>query len=142
MGKYGDERLRQVFERTSGKCHICGKSLRFEDYGRSARDGGWQVEHSRPVAKGGTDHLNNLCPACVPCNLTKGTRSATAARAAHGRKRKPLSVEQRRKAQAEQAKKGLTIGAIAGLLIDPTGVASVLGGALGAHIGKNVDPDD
>ena len=31
------------------------------------------MEHSVPKAKGGTDYLRNLFPACISCNLDKGT---------------------------------------------------------------------
>jgi 5-methylcytosine-specific restriction endonuclease McrA len=33
-----------------------------------------QVEHIRPRAKGGSDRISNLCLACEPCNLKKGTQ--------------------------------------------------------------------
>jgi len=32
-----------------------------------------QVEHIQPKAKGGTNRISNLCLACEPCNLKKGT---------------------------------------------------------------------
>lgn len=33
-----------------------------------------QVEHIYPKAKGGTNRISNLCLACEPCNLKKGTQ--------------------------------------------------------------------
>jgi 5-methylcytosine-specific restriction endonuclease McrA len=33
-----------------------------------------QVEHIQPKAKGGTNRISNLCLACEPCNLKKGTQ--------------------------------------------------------------------
>jgi 5-methylcytosine-specific restriction endonuclease McrA len=33
-----------------------------------------QVEHIHPKAKGGTNRVSNLCLACEPCNLKKGTQ--------------------------------------------------------------------
>jgi 5-methylcytosine-specific restriction endonuclease McrA len=33
-----------------------------------------QVEHIVPKAKGGTNRISNLCLACEPCNLKKGTQ--------------------------------------------------------------------
>ena len=33
-----------------------------------------QVEHIHPKAKGGTNRISNLCLACEPCNLKKGTQ--------------------------------------------------------------------
>jgi 5-methylcytosine-specific restriction endonuclease McrA len=31
------------------------------------------IEHIRPIKHGGTDDLENLCLACIDCNLHKGT---------------------------------------------------------------------
>lgn len=33
-----------------------------------------QVEHIQPKAKGGSNRISNLCLACEPCNLKKGTQ--------------------------------------------------------------------
>jgi 5-methylcytosine-specific restriction endonuclease McrA len=33
-----------------------------------------QIEHIQPKAKGGSDRISNLCLACEPCNLKKGTQ--------------------------------------------------------------------
>jgi 5-methylcytosine-specific restriction endonuclease McrA len=33
-----------------------------------------QVDHVQPKAKGGTNRISNLCLACEPCNLKKGTQ--------------------------------------------------------------------
>lgn len=33
-----------------------------------------QIEHIQPKAKGGSNRVSNLCLACEPCNLKKGTR--------------------------------------------------------------------
>lgn len=33
-----------------------------------------QIEHIQPKAKGGTNRISNLCLACEPCNLKKGTQ--------------------------------------------------------------------
>lgn len=34
-----------------------------------------QVEHIHPKSKGGSNRISNLCLACEPCNLKKGTQS-------------------------------------------------------------------
>lgn len=41
---------------------ICGKTMKFEDYGNANSKHGWEVDHIRPVATGGTDDLSNLQP--------------------------------------------------------------------------------
>lgn len=39
-----------------------GNSIKYEDYGNSKSQWGWDIDHSKPLAHGGTDHLNNLQP--------------------------------------------------------------------------------
>ena len=45
------------------KCAYCG-----------AENVPLQVEHIHPKAKGGTNRISNLCLACEPCNIKKGTQ--------------------------------------------------------------------
>jgi len=80
---YDNETLNCIYEKTEGHCHICGKKLSFSNYHRLGRTGAWEVDHSVPVAKGGTDHLNNLFPACIACNREKGTVTSRTARNWH-----------------------------------------------------------
>ena len=61
-------RRREVFERGGGRCFFCKCELQLE--------GPWHVEHGIPKALGGTDDQITLLPACVPCNLSKGDRTA------------------------------------------------------------------
>jgi hypothetical protein len=39
----------------------CGAWMKRDEYGQTTRYG-WEVDHIRPVAAGGTDHLSNLQP--------------------------------------------------------------------------------
>lgn len=91
------ERQRKIFDKTDGRCHICRKKLVFEQYGSVGDSDDWEVEHSRPKAKGGTDHLNNLYASCIPCNRSKGASSTRVARQKHGNKAALLSKGDRRK---------------------------------------------
>lgn len=61
-------RRREVFERSSGRCHYCTQVLTL--------DGKWHVEHQMPRALGGTDDPVNLVAACVSCNLAKSDTTA------------------------------------------------------------------
>jgi 5-methylcytosine-specific restriction endonuclease McrA len=79
-----DERLNDIYDKTSGRCHLCGKRLSFHNHGCNGRRGAWHVDHSVPRARGGTDHLNNLMPACIPCNCSKRDRSNRTVRARNG----------------------------------------------------------
>ena len=53
-----------VFSRDGAACVYCGDA-----------EGPFHIDHIKPVAKGGTDALNNLCVACAKCNLSKGAKS-------------------------------------------------------------------
>jgi 5-methylcytosine-specific restriction endonuclease McrA len=58
-----------VYDKSSGKCHYCAISLE--------RDGTWHVEHMTPVSRGGSSEMDNLVASCVPCNVSKGTKTAS-----------------------------------------------------------------
>ena len=63
-----------VWDKSGGRCGHCDKELVFANRKRIGR-GAWEVEHLRPQALGGTNHLNNLVAACWTCNVQKGTFS-------------------------------------------------------------------
>ncbi len=70
---WDEETLNRVYDKTDGYCRYCGKKLAWCNHGVYGARAAWQVEHSIPRSRGGTDHLNNLFPACIPCNQEKGT---------------------------------------------------------------------
>jgi 5-methylcytosine-specific restriction endonuclease McrA len=140
MATYENKTLRKIYDRTTGKCHICGKKLAFSNYGDHGTRSAWEVEHSIPRAKGGSDHGNNLYAAHITCNRSKQAVSTRAARAQHGRTRAPLSVTRRKKAKAENTAVGAGIGAVVGgVLAGPPGVW--IGGGIGAFFGNYANPD-
>ncbi len=122
MSQYDPDRLECIYRRTDGRCHVCRKRLSLVNHGRAGRRGAWQIDHSHARAKGGSDHLNNLFPACISCNLDKGIVTSRTARASHGHTRAPLSRERKEEARNSRA----VVGAGAGLLV---------GGALGGPPG-------
>jgi len=69
---YTDEELSYVFDKNDGYCWHCGKKLAWKNYGRPRERGAWEVDHSLPLSRGGTDYLRNLVPACIECNRIKG----------------------------------------------------------------------
>lgn len=134
------DRLNDIYDRTDGRCHLCGKKLAFCNFGRRGARGCWEVEHSVPRSRGGTDRLSNLYAACIECNRSKGAQSTRSSRAAAcGRTRAPLNRQQRRRAKALSALGGGMIGAGLGSLLGPVG--GILGGALGARAGYRRNPD-
>ena len=50
---------------------ICGTSIAKGDYGKQERYG-WEIDHIKPVAKGGNDDLSNLQPLFWENNRKKG----------------------------------------------------------------------
>lgn len=55
----------EVFKRDSFKCQYCGKS---------APEVTLQIDHIKPVSKGGTNTIMNLITACADCNYGKGAK--------------------------------------------------------------------
>lgn len=51
-------------EKTNGRCSYCGKA---EEY--------LEIDHMIPRAQGGTNHIENLTPACFRCNSSKRNRT-------------------------------------------------------------------
>ena len=138
--RFTEDELNRIYERTSGKCHICRKKLAFKNYGRSKARAAWHVDHSRAVANGGTNRLSNLYAACIVCNLEEGTVSTRTARSWVGRSRAPLSPSKRKEAKAENALVGAALGGLSGAVFGPPG--AILGALIGAAVGHDQDPDD
>lgn len=132
--------LKKIYDKTTGKCHLCHKKLSFNNYGQIGAKGAWEIEHSVPRAKGGTDHLNNLYPSCISCNRTKGKRSTRSIRAQNGVVKAPLSKINREKAKTATT---LTSGLVGGVLGAATGgpIGALIGAVIGASIGNNSNPD-
>ncbi len=63
--KISDKTRFEVFKRDSFKCQYCG---------RSAPDVILEVDHVKPVARGGPDDLLNYVTSCRDCNQGKGAR--------------------------------------------------------------------
>ncbi len=50
-----------------------GNVMYYHSYGKYSNMG-WNIDHSKPQSKGGTDHLNNLNPVNSRLNSSKGDK--------------------------------------------------------------------
>ena len=135
---YTRAELKNIYDRTSGYCHICHRKMSFTNYARPGQKGAWEIEHSVPRSRGGTDHGNNLFGAHITCNREKSDYTTQTARRWHGITRAPLSRDQKKKAQASNTAGGALIGGLVGLIAGPEG--AVLGSLIGAAIGNSIKP--
>ncbi|WP_089688717.1 HNH endonuclease signature motif containing protein [Catalinimonas alkaloidigena] len=53
---------------------ICGKLIARQAYGRTDLSEGWEIDHIKPVAKGGGDELANLQPLQWTTNRAKSDK--------------------------------------------------------------------
>lgn len=140
MPRYDENRLQAIFERANGRCHLCGKKLAFSNYGAHGRRGAWEVDHSKPIADGGTDHLNNLYPAHTSCNRSKQAQSSTAVRKINDRTRPPLSSAALEREKETNALTGAFAGGLLGARIaGPHGF--LIGAVVGGFAAWFVEPD-
>ncbi|MBX6771174.1 MAG: HNH endonuclease [Chloroflexi bacterium] len=130
MARYSYEKLERIFDATDGRCHLCRRRLYLHDYGRT-----WEVDHSLARARGGSNSLRNLRPACVSCNRSKQARPSRSARAEYGYSRAPRSRAQRKRSAKRMAALGAGVG-FAGA--GPIG--AIFGAAIGWLAGLR-DPD-
>jgi 5-methylcytosine-specific restriction endonuclease McrA len=136
---FTNDKLNDIYDRSSGCCHICHRRLSFKNYGAFGERGAWEVEHSNPRIKGGTDRLSNLYPACISCNRSKGAASTRYARALNGLVRAPLSYSRREQSKIDNAIVGAVLGGILARALNPQAV--VLGSILGMAVGHGINPE-
>jgi 5-methylcytosine-specific restriction endonuclease McrA len=135
---YTQVQLRQIYDRTDGYCHLCHCKLSINNYARPGQRGAWEVEHSRARAQGGTNHGNNLKPACIPCNRGKGTLTTRTVRGWNGLSKAPYSKVKKQALRRENTTAGGLIGATFGLVGGLPG--AVIGAVVGALIGDSIKP--
>ncbi len=130
--------LRRIYDRTDGRCHLCHTKLSFKNHGKHGAHAAWHIEHSKARAKGGTDHGNNLFPACIDCNLNKGVLSSRPARKQYGTTRAPYSKSRKEKIRENNTTAGAVIGGLIGAMGGPVGF--FVWATIGAIIGNETSP--
>ena len=73
---YIDEELAYIYDKTDGYCHLCDGKVAWKNYANFGSRGAWEVDHSNPIAAGGTDYYRNLFAAHISCNRSKGAMSS------------------------------------------------------------------
>jgi len=132
-------RLKQIFRKTDGFCHVCHRKLIFANHGIWGANGAWHIEHSKAKAYGGTDHLNNLFPACILCNIEKGILNTKTIRLRYGVSRAPLSRNKKAFVKGENTVGGAIVGGGIGFALGgPLG--GIIGGMVGGIIGNSNSP--
>jgi len=132
---YDRDQLDRIFHSTAGRCHLCHGRLARKNYAADGQRGAWEVDHSVAVARGGSDHGNNLKPAHIACNRSKQEADNRAIRRAHGHVRSPLSTKAVRTTRMTNAAiGGAGLAVLGGVTLGPLGfVAGALVGGLVGH---------
>jgi 5-methylcytosine-specific restriction endonuclease McrA len=134
------EKLRKIYRKTDGYCHICHRKLSYSNYGILSAKGAWQIEHSIAKANGGSDHLNNLYPACITCNIKKGLKRTKTARALYGNARAPYSKTKKEAIRSDNTAGGALVGGGLGFAVGGP-VGGVIGSIVGGIIGNSNSPN-
>src|SRR5580704_9050836 len=64
-------RVIDKFDPATWRHDVAGSVMKFSDYGTTSKFG-WEIDHIKPIASGGTDDLSNLQPLYWENNRRKG----------------------------------------------------------------------
>jgi len=131
-----NDRLKRIFRKTDGYCHICHRRLIFANHGIIGARGAWHIDHSKAKANRGSDHINNLFPACISCNIEKGVLNTKTIRLRYGKSRAPLSKRKKESIKSSNTAGGVIVGGSLGLALGGP-VGGIIGGLVGGIIGND-----
>lgn len=70
---HAEEDILWVFNRIGGRCFYCGMRLSFENFGRIAERGAWEIGNFIHVSREGESQRDNWVPSCIICETVKGS---------------------------------------------------------------------
>lgn len=68
------KKSRDVYNKTQGRCRYCGKPLVIKIADEPIGHDTFAPDHVIPRCQGGSNHIDNLLPACWICNSAKGMK--------------------------------------------------------------------
>lgn len=124
------------WNKTDGRCHLCAKKLAFKNYGLHGARGAWEWDHSVARARGGSDHGNNLFPACISCNRSKQTSDPRTVRRLNRLTRSPMGVAEKARVRGRNGRDGAFVGAVSGFAAGVP-IGGILGFLAGQIVGES-----
>lgn len=64
-GKFTKVDIQNMYVLQGARCYYCSVSIEYK----------YEIEHMTPISRGGSNWIDNICLACVPCNRTKHTKT-------------------------------------------------------------------
>jgi len=80
-------------------------------------EGAWEVDHSKTSANGGTDHKNNLYPACIGCNRSKKAQDIRPIKEENGFRGPPMPAKMKEGIRQRNTLGTAIVSGVTGILL-------------------------